>query len=307
MLPATTFARDEALDIALGSDTGLQRALDAAKHGRAREERRTPITLLDVLHAAEPRRTVAIHHGLRETEVAFLWYSLCDVHLRHVLRRIDACEDEDACIVVLDPELLALHVLTLSDVQRGLERRRLDVEAIDAAKLKVYDPPCNVSMLPLREAPLPIVPGRFVLHRAGSIVYTVFRGELYRHIAPWCDECLSTSTEVNIAYMGKLNVARAYERHVSGESVDLYIALMLCGRTDTGAYDFQSIGFDDPLKALTIKDQVATLYAACVQRQTDALSSRESKLVVGASLSEGRYAEQRVHGPEEATLAPEAL
>ena len=58
MLPRTVFARDEALDVALGSGEGLQSALDAAKHGRVQVERRTPLTLLDVLHDVEPRRTV---------------------------------------------------------------------------------------------------------------------------------------------------------------------------------------------------------------------------------------------------------
>lgn len=238
-----------------------------------------------MLQNAVAKKTIAVHYGKDEAHVAFLWYSKCKVMLCDVMAEVAVSADLSRATVTLNAETLALYVLTSEQVVAALAQQGYAATLSKVRNVMIVpDPPANLSVLNLRGEALPFLSKDFAIHDLQRCVYTVFKGDLYKHIALWCDLCLSTSTSLNIAYMGKLNAAKAYSEHLSGDNVEFYIPLLLNGFDGPKGYDFESMAFNDPLKAMTTKDQVKALYKACAERRTDALDSLESRVIAGARL-----------------------
>jgi hypothetical protein len=282
--------RDPALEVALASKESLQKSLSAAKHGGELLTRRAPLSVRDILNGGSGRvRTICVHNTTNSLAVECLWHSLCKVSPRDLDCRIE--KSESCYILRLKATRLYLYSISMKDLAASVREICSDVLDVDDQSstcgdivIRVRNIPPNWMICELRSSVIECKAGDWTVMGATGTIYTIFKGEKFKVLMPYCSEILSTNSRVMVEYLGKIKTCIMYRKYAEGLDVDLYISRLLCTLPNE-VYDYKSMATKDPVKRLTIRDQMGSIANMIDSKAVDLLSCNESKLFSGRNLS----------------------
>lgn len=282
-------ARDEALSIALSSKDTLQESLSVAKHGSTTKGRAPTLTIRSLLYGSvEPVKTICIHKCSNEYSVSYLWYSLSRVYFRDVYLSVQALDD---CVrLYMDRDKLDLYVISLEDIVSGLQegcKYPLMIDIVgdpDDLCIEVNRIPGDIMLKCVRASPIDCIKDDWEVTGSVGEIQTVFKGDKYSSVYPYCDVTLSTNVNITIRHLGKTKAAVLYRMYASGEHIDLYLSRMVTS-SDDEVVDYGNMAKDDIIKRMTIRDQISNIVESSLRGDVDLLSSRESRLMAGLDLN----------------------
>lgn len=283
-------SRDGALDKALAKDS-LQRALDAAKHGRSKKMEEVPfLDMKNILYGAAGNiRTVAI---LRDTDLILVqlkWYSMCNVCLSHLKPKLLVVSSIAKMVIQVEYlDLFVLSVENLIDSLNSLSKAPVVSDYLFEDNLLII----NLKTVLhgaynrlIRRTKLDCAPGEWQIKKYRNSYYTMFKGDKYESLYQTADVTLSTDFSITAKYSSVVDAIQMYREAMCDEAnIEDGLAPYLCRigfASDNNYEDFSNIGITSPLKALTIRDQANTLFRIFENEQEDSLDSRESSLIVG--------------------------
>lgn len=282
--------RDESLSVALSVKERLQSALSSSKHGVSGEHGKGAALDVRTLLRGNSMNvsTVAIDYGTSKQLVLFKWYSMCTVLLREIVQSME--RRGDTYMIHLDPDKMALYSTDPGSAVQGLLqslRGKYHIVA-DGTSLVAQSLPPDILTRQIRCTRLNCRESDWDVTDEGGVVYTVFKGEHFDEVVGSASEVLSTNVDVTVSRLGRVRSMLLYRRHLRGESVDQYLANIFCSFSDR-CNVYSNIARGDPVKRVSIKDQVGTLVSSSLARRVDTLSSAEAKFMVGAKLEGGDF------------------
>jgi hypothetical protein len=282
--------RDITLDIALSSRHDVQKALSSGKHGSSnKRDAGCPVSLRDILYGdVASMKTLTIDMCSSEFLVAYRWYSSCNVRVRDIhagMHMID--HDRDILGITISKSKMDLYAIGVGDILSAL-RETHQVESSCGNDgdilLAIHNASQGIMNLRLRKSMLDCDPSGWKIVELGDRVYTLFKGDMYRQVCSMADVTFTTSNSLNVKYMGRISTAVLYRRHLSDSNIDMQVGAMLYSDSSLPAYDYSSVGNNDPIKRLTIRDQMNTIASLSLSDAVDDLTAPESALMSGLTL-----------------------
>lgn len=276
--------RDESLSIALSSKESLQSSISAAKHGDDESNSKLVLDLRSMLYGStSPTKTICIHHCANMYSVSYLWYSMCNVHIRDICYTLIYGSSTSA--LILDNNKLSLYVIKPKDVVEGLNaKEKKAIASYGGMKggrhvLVLDNPPHNIMSRHARVSYVGISEGDWEVRGTMGEIRTYFKGERYSALSAYCDVVLSTDVSVTVSYLGKVKASILYRKYVKDQHLDVYLSKVLTCRQ--GIEDYGNASRRDVVKRATMRDQIGTMVEASLLDLSDNLSCIESRLMLG--------------------------
>ena len=278
--------RNRSLDVALLSGNKLQSAISSVKHGvSATFAKGTSLTVSHLLYSKPSRtRTLAIDLDSSKYMVLYKWYSLCTVHVRDVM--LDLLVSGSNVVICLNKMAMSLYCITLEEVMHGLSmyiKTRCNIWSTSPLEIHVDNAPSDIVLKPIRITALDCYESDFDVHAEEGTVVTVFGGDRFSNVMSYCDITLSSNPEITSSYLGRAQSLLLYTKYVTGENSHVYLSSIMCSE-DTGCNTYDNMCSDDPLKRLSIKDQMGTIVDSTLGNIFQEIRSTESKLISGVNL-----------------------
>jgi len=143
--------------------------------------------------------------------------------------------------------------------------------------------PSDVLTLIIRNDRLPCRESDWDVRGENGTIYTIFKGDRFKHLIGFCDELMSTNVEQMVSIVGKSRALLMYKQHIVGDNVDPFLANMFCTLTK-GCKSYNSIATDMPIKRISIREQIGTLTDSALNNRMDDVKSFESRFMLGLSL-----------------------
>jgi hypothetical protein len=276
------------LTIALSSKDGLQESLSASKHGRDNVARKPTLTTRNVLYGgSDPVKTLSIHKNANLASVAYLWYSLSKVYFRDIYSSIEI--DNNSVLLHLKRSMLHLYVMTLSDVALRLDslcKNPIVLEVLDHEEypvVRVATIPHDLMLTTIRVSAIDSSSDEWEIIDNMGEIHTVFEGDKYTAIYPYCDVALSTNIDIVVRCLGRVKTMAIYREHIAGDHVDMYLGKMLTS-PHSRVGDYSNMCKGDTVKRITIRDQGSSVLEASTNGTSDTLVTPESRLMVGLNV-----------------------
>jgi hypothetical protein len=276
---------DKGLSIALLSKDTLQNSLNASKHDASAVSDSNSLTVRKILYGStSPTRTICIHLNNTVHSVLYLWYSMSKVYIRDICSSIESLEG--SYMLHFSQVKLDLYVLNIAEVCNGLNvsyKVHMVFKVANSSCIEVRIVPQDIMLRCVRESPISSHSDEWEVFGKFGEIYSVFNGDKYKHLYPYCDTTLSTDLNITVRYIGKAKAAILYKQHIKGDNVDIYLSKMLSTRAGEVS-DYNSMSRSDPIKRMTIRDQMSGLVQSALNQDRDSMILKESRLMVGLNI-----------------------
>jgi hypothetical protein len=176
-----------------------------------------------------------------------------------------------------------LYVLDITDVCAGVAEnvsRKCNVNIHNVLTLMIERADSDLLNTVVRKTHIDCREGDWEVYGSVGTIMTVFRGNRFGNIMGSADVVLSSNPDITVSYMGRVNATLLYDKYIKEERSRIYIGNIMCSNV-SGCNTYATMLKDDPLKKISVGNQLDTIVGYATEDYKYEPTSIESRLMMG--------------------------